>query len=298
MKHSRNLALACLVVLVGIAPADAADNAPGNVFVPIAPCRLFDTRPGAIQLGPRSIPLLQGESMRQPVIGRNGNCFIPPGVTAIAMNVTVTNATTASFLTVWPGGQTRPLASSLNWVAGMTIANKVDVGLGAGAIDVFNNAGSVDVLADVVGYYEAPHTIVTGFTEQTIGRMIGHDGSARTDPITNCVSALFGNTLWMPIVIPVGATITGFGGVAIDDFAGEYLVATLRWSDDLATAGAIGKWDTNADAPSSAKAQHFVATEPFTVAPQQELFVEVQMSIADLPALSLCNVQVTYTQPR
>jgi hypothetical protein len=54
---------------------------------------------------------------------------------------------------------TPPLASSLNWRAGAPpTPNKVDVQLSsAGAIKLYNLAGKVDVVADVVGYYR-PHT--------------------------------------------------------------------------------------------------------------------------------------------
>ena len=60
------------------------------------------------------------------------------------------------FLTMWPTGQTRPTASSLNWSAGITIPNAVTVKLGtAGKISMFNLAGNVNVIADVAGYYKS-----------------------------------------------------------------------------------------------------------------------------------------------
>jgi hypothetical protein len=68
--------------------------------------------------------------------------------------VTVTNPTGPSFLTVWPDGSTKPLASDLNYVAGLTVPNLVVVKLGAsGAIDLFNASGTTDVVVDVVGWY-------------------------------------------------------------------------------------------------------------------------------------------------
>jgi hypothetical protein len=68
--------------------------------------------------------------------------------------VTVTNPSAPSFLTVWPDGSTRPLASDLNYLAGLTVPNLVVVKLGAnGAIDLFNAFGTTDVVVDVVGWY-------------------------------------------------------------------------------------------------------------------------------------------------
>ena len=76
------------------------------------------------------------------------------GAVGAVLNITVTNGTASSYLTVWPDGTTRPLASDLNWVAGQTVPNLVVVGLGAnGKLDIYNAAGSTDVILDVVGYY-------------------------------------------------------------------------------------------------------------------------------------------------
>ncbi len=48
----------------------------------------------------------------------------------------------------------RHLTSDLNWTAGLTVPNLVVVKVGAdGKIDIYNLAGSTDVIADVVGWY-------------------------------------------------------------------------------------------------------------------------------------------------
>jgi len=127
----------------------------GVVFVPITPCRLFDTRPAPNNVGTRTTPLGPADTHTQSVTGTNGNCTIPAAASAVAMNVTTVNATATSFLTIWPADAAQPLASNLNWVAGSPpTPNKVDVKLSAdGRIKLFNNGGTVDVLADVVGYY-------------------------------------------------------------------------------------------------------------------------------------------------
>jgi hypothetical protein len=127
-----------------------------SVFIPITPCRLFDLRPAPDQVGSRGDPLGPGETYTEKVSGANGNCNIPADATAVAMNVTALGGTADSFLTIWPSGVTpRPVASNLNWVPGAPpTPNKVDVKLSPdGWIDLFNLAGHVSVLADVVGYY-------------------------------------------------------------------------------------------------------------------------------------------------
>jgi hypothetical protein len=149
---------AAVAVTVGVGGIGISNATIGsgerNVFLPITPCRLFDTR-STSPVGPRTSPLGVGETYTQTVWGANGNCTIPTDATAIAMNVTAVGGTAASYLTIWPSDVGRPLASSLNWVAGSPpTPNKVDVRLSAdGKISLFNNLGTVDVLADVVGYY-------------------------------------------------------------------------------------------------------------------------------------------------
>jgi hypothetical protein len=77
---------------------------------------------------------------------------VPP--IAVVINVTVTNPSAPSYLTAWPDGASRPVASDLNYAAGQTVPNLVVVKLGpTGSIDLYNAAGTADVIVDVVGWY-------------------------------------------------------------------------------------------------------------------------------------------------
>ena len=119
-------------------------------FKPLAPARILDTRDNTGGFNGR--PVGPGSAITVAVAGRGG---VPARrVSAVVMNVTVTQATTASFLTVHPSGMERPWVSNLNPVPGRTMANLVTSGLGPdGTVDVYNGAGTVHVVADVVGYY-------------------------------------------------------------------------------------------------------------------------------------------------
>jgi uncharacterized protein (DUF1501 family) len=114
--------------------------------VAVSPSRLLDTRSGT-GLGP-------GSELVVPVAGRAG---VPEtGVRGVSLNVTVTRPTASGHLTVWPSGQARPLASNLNFRPGQTVPNHVVAKLGPdGAIRVYNSAGRVDVVVDLVGYFAA-----------------------------------------------------------------------------------------------------------------------------------------------
>lgn len=85
-------------------------------------------------------------------MGRGG---VPAtGVGAVALNVTATNPTRSSFLTVWPSGAGRPTASNLNFVAGQTMPNMVIAKVRTGGqVSIDNNTGNVDVVVDVLGWF-------------------------------------------------------------------------------------------------------------------------------------------------
>jgi len=81
---------------------------------------------------------------------------VPADAKAVVLNLTGTDVTAATNVTVWPDGAERPVASNLNLVPGQTAANLVTVQVGAGGkIDLYNHAGSVNLIADVAGYYSA-----------------------------------------------------------------------------------------------------------------------------------------------
>jgi hypothetical protein len=78
------------------------------------------------------------------------------GVSAVVVNVSVTNPTAPSYLTVFPAGQAMPTASNLNYVPGQTVPNLAAAKLGTGGqLSIFNAAGATDVIADVAGWFDA-----------------------------------------------------------------------------------------------------------------------------------------------
>jgi endoglucanase len=120
-------------------------------YVPLTPTRLLDTRVG---LGSFEAPLGREESRSVRVTGVGG---VPSeGVGAVVVNVAVTGATRNSFVTVWPAGVERPLASTLNVTAGQTLANEVIAKVGDdGMVEVYNHRGEGELIFDVVGYLPA-----------------------------------------------------------------------------------------------------------------------------------------------
>ena len=114
-----------------------------GAFVGIDPYRRFDSRID------RPHPLGPNETVSLPIL-TNGE-----PASAVLLNVTATNPTATSYLTVWPTGEPRPTTSSVNFEPGQTVPNliAVPVGLG-GTVSFYNFAGDADVIIDVLGWFE------------------------------------------------------------------------------------------------------------------------------------------------
>lgn len=138
-------------------PGDVGTNPPPTpppvLLHPVSPRRILDSRPSGPRVGPYATPWSAGTTRNVTVAGENG---IPADASAVVLNVTATSTSASSYLTVWPTGQPRPVASSQNWAAGQTVPNAVTTKVGtAGQVSVFNAAGTADVVFDVVGYYDS-----------------------------------------------------------------------------------------------------------------------------------------------
>jgi hypothetical protein len=78
----------------------------------------------------------------------------PAGATAVVLNVTAITPTVNTFLTVFPSGSP-PTTSDLNPRAGITTANLVVAAVGpGGTVEIFNDAGTVNVAVDLEGWYQ------------------------------------------------------------------------------------------------------------------------------------------------
>jgi hypothetical protein len=125
----------------------------GSRFNPLTPSRILDTR-----TSPQGVPAGKVQSNSEITVAATGVGGVPPlasGVTAVVLNATVDAPTATSYLTIYPTGVTRPLASNLNFVKDQTVPNLVTVKVGAadGKVKVYNKNGQVHVIFDVVGWY-------------------------------------------------------------------------------------------------------------------------------------------------
>ncbi|MBI2704563.1 MAG: alpha/beta hydrolase [Actinobacteria bacterium] len=137
--------------LYSLVPGVLTLPAPMAGFHGLSPARLLDTRDGTGVGTPAQVPA--GGVVNLAVAGQGS---VPAsGVSAVVLNVTGVNPSAYTHVTVFPGGTARPATSNLNLVPGQTVANLVTTGVGSdGSVDFFNNDGTIDLVADVVGYFD------------------------------------------------------------------------------------------------------------------------------------------------
>ena len=123
---------------------------PGSGQVGIVPQRALDTRRGS-GTGGAIAKVGAGQSISVRIAGLGA---VPNYASSVVLNVTAVGATQSSFVTVWPTGEVRPLASNLNPSDPNPIPNHVIAKIGAGgAVSLYNDTGETDLIIDVMGYF-------------------------------------------------------------------------------------------------------------------------------------------------
>ena len=121
-------------------------------FYTLPPCRALDTR--LAQDGPAL------SSGVEEVFALSGACGAPATARALAVNVTVVQATGNGYLTFYPGGDPRPVASTITFKPLHARSNNVILSLaanGSGTLAVYPSVGgngTVHLILDITGYYE------------------------------------------------------------------------------------------------------------------------------------------------
>ena len=211
--------IAATVAMVAIVPPTraAAQLAPeqavtagSTVLLPVAPCRLFDSRetPNAGRL--------DASSWRIPVTQR---CNVPVGARAAALNVVATDTQGAGYVTAWPSGSARPTVSNLNYVAGSVVANSVVVQLGGGGeVDVYTH-GPAQVVVDITAVF------VDAAGPASAGRLVPVTPSRLLD--TRITGQRGASELLVPLPpgVPSDATAVAVSITAVDAASGGFLTA-------------------------------------------------------------------------
>ncbi len=127
-----------------------ADWSTSEVFTPLSPARVMDTRSGD-KVG--TLAVAGGaDPYELQVTGRAG---VPTGVAAVALNVTAVSTEANDYggvVTGYPCGGALPDVSNLNFVSGQTIPNSVIAPVSSAGKVCFYVYGKAHLLADVSGY--------------------------------------------------------------------------------------------------------------------------------------------------
>ncbi|WP_179266335.1 right-handed parallel beta-helix repeat-containing protein [Asanoa hainanensis] len=134
----------------------------GGGYAAITPQRVLDTRSAV------------GAPDTTPLPSHGQLSFAIPGVaataSAVVLNVAVTKPASSGSLGVMPSDKFWSVGTNLHFVANQTIANLVTVPVHDGKVSLYNDsAGTVHVLADLVGYYA---NTANGFTAGTPARVL------------------------------------------------------------------------------------------------------------------------------
>lgn len=160
MDEMRNRAVANWPTPLYWSPAGALEARPKSTtavptaampFVGITPCRLVDTRNASFPPGYGPPSLSAGVPRDFTLVGQ---CGIAAGAQAVSLNITVVGPTGLGYVLLYPQGSSQPVVSTLNFTAGVTVANAAIVPLGpTGAITVAAAVSGTDLLIDTNGMF-------------------------------------------------------------------------------------------------------------------------------------------------
>ena len=190
------LLAASAAVATGAGPAAASpptSAAPGGSYVALTPTRVLDTRIGLGALG---------GATQQVTVNTAGIAGIPTsGVSAVAVNLAVTQPARAGFLTAYAAGTSRPRTSNTNYVVNQTVSTMSIVPVNAtGAFTLYSDARA-QLITDVVGY----------FTDAADATSSGRFAAVAPSRVMDTRRNLGGSTLGPQGVASV--QVTGAGGV-------------------------------------------------------------------------------------
>jgi N-acetylneuraminic acid mutarotase len=230
-------------------------------LIAITPCRLIDTRGNGFtgQFGPPSLTAGSPRSFTLP-----GQCGIAGTAQAVSLNITVTNTLGPGFIKIFPQGGSSPTVSTLNYVAGQTVANAALVPLGVGGgLTIAAGVSGTDLIVDTNGYYDSSILITQvspgtglsgGGTSGNVTLGIAPGGVTSTELATNAVTST-----------KIAANAVTAGAIA----SGQVVKSVNGASDSVTISGAgattvstVGNSITVSSSPSALPSGTFVLGAP------------------------------------
>jgi hypothetical protein len=129
-------------------------------------------------------------------------CNIAPGAQAYSLNLTAVPKGPLGYLTAWPSGTARPLASTLNALVPIATANASIVLAGSGgSIDVFAS-NATDLVIDINGYFALPAAGGLSLYNVAPCRVLDTRLPAGSQPVSGTLDV---HVIASPCVIPAAA---------------------------------------------------------------------------------------------
>jgi hypothetical protein len=130
----------------------------GLSYYSLQPTRFMDSRYGTNTWVGSPLPMAKGAiwpvNMRGSAATDAGMITVPATAQAYVYNLTAVAPTESTFLTAYPSGASRPVASSVNAAPHAIVGNLAITGTDAnGNFSIFNLTGSTPILIDLAGYY-------------------------------------------------------------------------------------------------------------------------------------------------
>jgi hypothetical protein len=140
------------------------DDSADLVYVPITPCRIFDTRLAGGQIAANTtrgfdVTAVSDYSFQGGSASNCGGAGAAGSFAAAEINFTVVTPAAAGYITAFPFLATQPLAATVNYATGDIVGNdvvvKLDQGASANELSVYTFAAT-HLVGDLVGYYTRP----------------------------------------------------------------------------------------------------------------------------------------------
>jgi hypothetical protein len=198
----------------GVTPAIQRPPLNEDEFVPIEPCKLFNTATSKkIAAGTKRRFYVSADAATIKHQG-GSDCNIPEHAAAVHLSLTASGSPTNGYLKVFASDSTEPAVRSMSFLAGGPITSEFTTRIGAdGKIAITATGGTVHVIGAVDGYYIpqmhgmiAPGGVIFSGTNRIVGAANPSDGVyvvTFDTPITYCT----------PVVTPynAGAGVYGAG---------------------------------------------------------------------------------------
>lgn len=263
----------------GMWVSHAASEASSVVM--IEPARVLDTRDGTDLglTGPFVSPVSQDLQITGEIPTATGDAtVVPAGATGVLLNVTPVRSTADGFISIRPADSTgSPTTSSLNFVAGATNPNSVQVavpttGADAGKIEITYDALGVsgpttDILVDVVGYTVPSNATEVQLLREAIAAIDAAQPFAETtrfDGVTT-LTAIDQQVLSVTVVAPVDGELTVMSTIsANEDFAGDEVRCSITEGSEL-NSNYLQRWESGG--PNTGQHGQLSGVRTYTVSP-------------------------------